>query len=558
MEFRRVLFRSIQSDFTNKNIQAIVLASDGIYNQGMDPSYSIPSVPVYTIGLGDTVPQKDIRIKSLSYNKITYIGNKFPVVAEVFQYGFNGKKINITISQNKKILDRKIIQPSNAKGSHQVEFLLEAASKGLQHYQVQVEYQKEEFVKDNNTAHAYLEVLDNKEKILIVAASPHPDIRALSSALEKKDNYEVSVYIAGINAYVEGKYDLIIFYQIPNVNTANQEVIAKLTKQETPALYVVGNQTNLHDFNVLNKQLAINARFGQTDNVTAAFNEQFQQFSLDAEDKKTIATYPPMMVPYGNFSTPANGGSSVILYQKIGNTVSSKPLFTFSNTNSKKTGVIFGEGFWQWRLYEMMETSDSKTFDKLISNLVQLVSSKDDKRKFRCYPTTNEFSTYESVFFETEIYNDLYEKIYNNKIDLNITDESNRVYPYSFVTSQQSPRFEIKGLPQGIYKYEATALLSAKVEKSKGEFTIQAYNLEALNTTADHEMLKILSSKSGGSYLHQSKMKQLINSLKTKDLKSLMYTTEELSDLVNLPWIFFMILAMVSLEWFVRKYKGSY
>ncbi len=552
------LLQGIQSDFTNKNVQAIVLASDGIYNQGIDPSYSTPSVPIYTIGLGDTVPQKDIRIKSLSYNKITYIGNKFPIVAELFQYGFLGKKINITISQNKKILDSKTIQPNNAKGSYQVEFLLDAATKGLQHYQITALYQEEEFAKDNNMAHAYLEVLDNKEKILIVAASPHPDIKALCSALEKKDNYETSLYISGIGTYVDAKYDLVIFYQVPNVISFNKEILAKLIQKETPALYVVGNQSNLHDFNTINKQLSINARFGQTDNVTTAFNEQFQQFSMTDDDKKTIASYPPMMVPYGNFNMPANGNSGVILYQKIGNTISSKPLFTIANVNGKKTGAIFGEGFWQWRLYEMMETTDSKTFDKLISNMVQLVSSKDDKRKFRCYPTTNEFSTYESVFFETEIYNDLYEKTYNHKIDLKITDENNRVVPYSFVTTQQSPRFEIKGLQQGIYKYEATTLLSGKVEKSKGEFTIQAYNLEALNNTADHEMLKNLAAKSGGTYFHQTNMEQLANNLKTKDLKSLMYTTEELSDLVNLPWIFFMILAMVSLEWFVRKYKGSY
>lgn len=552
------LIQGIQSDFTNKNISGIILATDGIYNQGIDPNYAVPSVPLYTIGLGDTIPQKDIRIKSLLYNRITYIGNKFPVVVELHHFGFSGRKINLSIFQNNKLIDKKVVQFNNLKGNYDVEFLLEAMNKGLQHYKVQAEYLEEEFTKENNIAHAYIEVLDNKEKILIAAASPHPDIKALRSAFEKKDNYQITTYVAGIDNYVEDKYDLIVFYQIPNINKANQDVFSKLAQKDVPILYVVGNQTNLKDFNTGNKQLSIDARFGQTDNVTAAFNDQFEKFTLEEDDKKTIASYPPLMVPYGNFNLPNKGNGDIILFQKIGNTISSKPLFTYLNINGKKSGFIFGEGFWQWRLFELMETSNSKTFDKLISNLVQLVSSKDDKRKFRCFPTNNEFSTYESVFFETEVYNDIYERIYNNKVDLKISDENNKVYPYSFVTNQQSPKFEIKGLSQGVYKYEATTVLSGKVEKSKGEFTIQNYNLEALNTTADHEMLRNLSDKTGGKYFHQTNMNVIVELVKAKNLKSVMYTTEELNDIINLPWIFFIILVLVCLEWFIRKYKGSY
>lgn len=552
------LLQSIQSDYANKNLQAIMLATDGIYNQGTDPSYQATATPIYSIGLGDTVPQKDISIKSLSYNKVTFIGNKFPVVADVHYLGFKGKNISVSISQNNKILDKKIIQLQDYKGTVQVDFLIEATQKGLQHYVVQAEYLKEEFTKENNIAHAYIEVLDNKEKILIAAASPHPDIKAIRSAFEKKENYEVSVFIDGIDNYVDSQYNLIIFYQIPSVIKSNSDVFAQLLKKNTANLFVVGNQSNLNNFNALNKQITINARYGQTDNVSPAVNEKFEKFTLDVEDNKNIAAYPPMMVPYGNFSIPANANSDIIIFQKIGNSVSQKPLFYFNQVNEVKTGVILGEGLWQWRLSEMMETNDSKTFDKLISNFVQLVSSKDDKRKFRCFPSSNEYPTYESVYFETEVYNDIYERVYNNKIDLNITDENNKVIPYSFVTTPQGNKFEIRGLKQGVYKYDATTTLSGKVEKSKGEFTIQSYNLEAINNTADHEMLKLLSSKTGGSYAHQTEANSIVTLLKDKELKSVMYTTEELNEIINLPWIFLLILALISSEWFIRKYKGSY
>jgi len=46
------MLRSIQNQYENKNLASVVLLSDGIYNQGISPSY--------TIGVGDTLPQVDV------------------------------------------------------------------------------------------------------------------------------------------------------------------------------------------------------------------------------------------------------------------------------------------------------------------------------------------------------------------------------------------------------------------------------------------------------------------------------------------------------------------
>jgi hypothetical protein len=57
----------------------VVLMSDGIYNAGISPLYSTFNFPVYTLGIGDTLQHVDVAIKNVSYNKIAYEGNKFPV-----------------------------------------------------------------------------------------------------------------------------------------------------------------------------------------------------------------------------------------------------------------------------------------------------------------------------------------------------------------------------------------------------------------------------------------------------------------------------------------------
>ena len=64
------LFSDIENNYANKNIGAIILATDGIYNKGTNPLYSIEKLntPIYTIALGDTIPLKDVWIQNINHN----------------------------------------------------------------------------------------------------------------------------------------------------------------------------------------------------------------------------------------------------------------------------------------------------------------------------------------------------------------------------------------------------------------------------------------------------------------------------------------------------------
>ena len=53
-------FQQLSDVYSHRNVVAVVLASDGLYNQGSNPLYvDYPfQAPLYTIALGDTTPQK--------------------------------------------------------------------------------------------------------------------------------------------------------------------------------------------------------------------------------------------------------------------------------------------------------------------------------------------------------------------------------------------------------------------------------------------------------------------------------------------------------------------
>src|SRR6478735_3578427 len=197
------LLDQTSSDYENRNLGGLVLVSDGISNQGNSPLYKKYGFPIWTVGLGDTIPKLDVQLRNIYYNKLSYLGNKFPIVAEVYNKGLVGQQARVSLMQGGQVIETKIIDLTHEEAVHQVEFYTSADKKGMQHYVVQIAPVKGEYTTRNNLAHAYIDIIDNKEKILIVALTPHPDIKAIRSALEKKDNYEVSLYIPQISEFKE-------------------------------------------------------------------------------------------------------------------------------------------------------------------------------------------------------------------------------------------------------------------------------------------------------------------------------------------------------------------
>lgn len=214
------LLQNIRSDYEGKNLAGVVLLSDGIYNQGISPEFNSFGFPVHTIGVGDTIPKNDINLRRLFYNKIAYEGNRFPVMAEVVQNGFDDREVTIHVSKKGKLLDSKKISFQKNK-TQEIEFSLDADEAGLQNYQVYIDTLQEEFTYQNNSKHAYIDIIEGKEKILILAASPHPDIKAIQNALDHNQNYEVKLHIPAVDGMNEASivpedYNVVVFHQIPS------------------------------------------------------------------------------------------------------------------------------------------------------------------------------------------------------------------------------------------------------------------------------------------------------------------------------------------------------
>jgi hypothetical protein len=193
-----------------------------------------------------------------------------------------------------------------------------------------------------------------------------------------------------------------------------------------------------------------------------------------------------------------------------------------------------------------------------VVNVVQLLSAHQNRKKLNVYPVRDEFDVSEEVAFEAELYNDVLERIYGHTITLKVTDGEENNRSFSFVNGENSSRLNTGSLPPGVYTYTATSNVDGKVHQDKGEFIVQQLQLEALNAQADHNLLYQLASKTDSRLYFPNEVEQLQADILNAGYRNVLYSSETLEDLVNLRWLFFILLGLISAEWLLRKYNGSY
>ncbi len=554
------LIGTIKNNFESQNLSDVILLTDGISNEGLSPIDGNYTFRIHSVGVGDTIPKKDVSVRSVVANKIAYLGNQFPVQADVVANGFAGKAVNVVLKQNGQTVGKQTITFKQNNDFQQITFQASSNLSGVQHFVVEVDALTGEFTTKNNRRDAYIDVIDGKEKILLLALAPHPDLKAIRSIIERNANYELDIKIMGVNPspslYTDQKFDLIILHQLPDYFNTGGEIVKKyIQKDNTPLFFILGNQSSANAVSGLNSTLAINANAGQIDKVTGRFNPNFKLLNLDADKLNIIEKLPPLTVPFGTYKPLT--GSEVVLFQNVGNLKTDRPLLILNTSATRKTAVLTGEGLWQWRLEEYNLTDKQEAVDELFEKTMQLISVKDDKRKFRVYSLDNEYDSGQKIVLETEIYNDIYEKTYGQNVRLDLTDERGKTKTYSYVNAIGA-RFELSGLAEGAYRFKATTTVNNKIENVAGQFVVRDLQLEALNTTADFGLLRQLATQTNGQFVKANQIENLKTYLLKNKAANRLDSTEDLSELIRKKWLFFLLLLLATAEWGIRKWQGGY
>jgi len=545
--------------YSNQNIGTIIWASDGIYNQGSDPVYlgNKLNTPVFSVALGDTIPKKDLVLKKVYNNQITYLGDRFTVQIDIAAINCSAGATKLTVSKGGKKLQEKLIKIDNNDFFTTEEITLEATRSGVQKYTVSLSSIGGEATKANNSKNFYIDVLDARQKILLLAESPHPDMAAFRRTIKNNKNYEVEIKYADDFSESVASYDFVILHQLPSIRNDISTILTTIRTKKIPHLFVVGTLTNLPNLNQSQDLVQINGRGNQTNDAQATLVPSFNTFTLDDRVKDLIAQLPPVSTPFAEFKPKAD--ATILLNQRIGSINTEYPLLVLGEEQGLKKGVLTGEGIWKWRIFDYVQNQSHDLFDDLLGKVIQYLSTKEDKRRFRAFASNTLYNENEVITIDAELYNSNYERINTPEARLEITNDKGEKFPFTFNKTESSYALNAGRLPEGSYEFEAKTVFNGEELKSGGAFSVQSIQLEVFETTANHQLLNLISNKNGGTVVGPTELLKLPELITAKGFaKPVLYDTVKTRSLIHLKWIFFLLLALLSLEWFLRRYFGSY
>lgn len=545
-------FEELFTQYYNQNIGGICFISDGNFNKGSDPSYAAEKIaltPIFTVGMGDTIRKRDQVIRNVAVNDIAFYKNQFPVEVDIQASRVGKTASSVSIYKNgKKIASKPVSYTDGNLDYVHVSLMLEATEIGFVNYVVQVESLANESSYENNRWSFYVEVIDSRSKILLLANAPHPDIAAVKNVIERDENVEVtSILTSEFSGNLED-YALLILHEPSEGN-----FLQKVKSAKVPVLYLIGKTTSVNSVQQLG--IGLNLPSGRrSDEVQASLKSGFQLFEVSSDLRSALDYWPPISVRFGAIS---NSQGDVLLTQRIGSVVKKDPILYFTSGN-RKQGAFIGEGLWRWKLMEYARTKGNKGFNELIQKSVQYLVVKKNTDALRVN-LPRRFNVNDDVIINAEFYNSSLERITEPSISFVLTNEKGDKVDYTFAKETSDYRLSLGKLPVGKYDWRAKTTFNGKNYEKSGSFVVNDISLENLETSANHNLLKQIAENSNGKFYQLKNANQLLDDIdKRTDIVTITSEESTFKDFIDYKWLFFLLIILLGTEWFLRRRLGSY
>lgn len=549
------VFDYVATNFYGENIGALIIATDGIVNQGAEPLYKAGtfSKPVYTIALGDTLPHPDLSIDRTVANKTAFRQSRFPIMVCIKGENVPFGDYKLAVSENDKILQSRTVSIKTNFAYQKEIFYIDGADEGLHRYDLHIDIPENDANRQNNHRSVVVDVSGEALNVLLLQNAWHPDVSALEQVLAKNERFKLTISnIDNFSSRLDD-YSLLILHQLPSAQHNIQKIIEQAVKIDLPMLFIVGNQTDIKSLQAALPSVGIERKRGDNDDAYPLFNIDFQLFKTDFDATQTVL-FPPLNVPYGNYRTAPKG--QVLFYQKIGSVGTQRPLVYFVTTATQKIGVVSGEGLWRWRLTDYASNGSHAVTDEIINKTVQYLCNNEKKDRFEV--TTDEVvPMHREVIFDAVLHNRSMEPVTTADVALELTDPAGNRIKSAFQPSGLGYSLNLGRKPVGLYRYTATATLGDEILTRHGQFMVVDESAEMSRLQADHSLLFRLADSHSGQMFSPNNIDALPETIfHNPEVAETVIVTNRLFRAIDLLSILLLVLVFLSAEWFLRKFLG--
>lgn len=564
---------------SGRNLQAIVLVSDGIYNRGANPYLAAQNspAPIYTVLVGDTSLPRDVALRRVQTNQITYVNQEMPVEAVFWQNGYDGKKALLTISKDGQELARETVTFGKSGFEQKVELTLVAREAGDFNYSVQLQALEGEVTARNNQQNLRVQVLKSKIRMLVLSGAPSFDRQALAFAGEQLKDYAFTFltekgpgeyYEAGFNEVKLDSQDLLIFSGFPtrfSDETQVRALMQTVSERRVPVFWFAARSADYRKLSAFEQLLP----FQPTSRLTPLEN-QFAQLTaggrihpvtrLDENETANDLLWkalPPLEI-YPQLK-PRPGVQALLApdsrESERSGSAGDVPLIAYAYRQNEIKHLVFnGSNIGSWQFQLQTDPAREQFFARFLERAVRWLVNRDDIQQIQIRPLQPVYNVGEAVVFSGQVYDEFYQPVSDAEVIVTVAGDTSRISDEMIAEGDGFYRQSFSGLPEGEFSYRVEAKRKDKaIGARSGKFTVKPFFLEFQQIPANHTLMKQLADISGGTLYRPA---EFLQDFPGKKLESrVQYASLEYFIWNYWHWLLLLIL-LLGTEWFLRKRWG--
>ncbi|MCC7174283.1 MAG: hypothetical protein IT159_03730 [Bryobacterales bacterium] len=585
--------KQVAAEAAGLPIGAMVLVSDGADNSGGIDRETIAGIrryriPVHTIGLGRTAPDRDIEITDAVVPARALADSRLSALVTLRQFGFQNRKVQLKISDGTKLLASQEVT-LKAGGELQAETVpFNAGIAGAKTLAISVDRLEGEENQNNNSIMRLVNVESSRPRVLYFEGEPLWEMKFVRRAMEEDRSVQLvsmarttqnKIYRQGVAGAKEleegfpGKAEELFRYEglvLVNVEAsyftpAQLELIRLFVDRRGGGLLFLGGRSSLADGGYGSSPLAellpvtlpdrkntfhrdpakaVLTAAGRDSLIcrlvepAAKNQERWDKLPLIADYQETGSPKPAALV-LAESEVPGRGRYPLLVTQKYG---------------LGRTAVFATGSSWKWRMLQEHTDASFQTFwQQLLRYLVS-----DAARPV-------EISTPRQVLFDegsfrlrAAVRDKSYAPVSDTRLEAHVMGPegiSEMVELTPSPTELGQYEGEYNAAKPGSYLVELVARRGDElVGRDVLTFRREDGVAENFRTEQNRELLRKLSEETGGQYYTPETASKLASEVSYSEAG---ITTRELRDLWDMPALFLLLILLRGWEWLLRRRWGG-
>jgi hypothetical protein len=565
--------------YDGENLQSVILLSDGVSDFGSNPATVAKKLgaPITTIGFGNPNPLPDIRIAEVNCNPVGFAGKEFPVEVVIESRGFENLRMPIRLRNGEKVLTQKEIDLVGDGKQQSVQLLFTPAAEGELVLEVSAPVQQNEESDKNNTKQVQVKIRKSRIKILLASAYLNWEYKFLNRALASKQDFEVSSQIdakqrlAGTIPFPENidalnEYDAVILNDFDaDWFDRRKQLWDAFFDRSGKGMFVLAGENFAGKPRAGFVTLLLPYGFAEGRQIVipqpASFTltergriHPLMRLAEDAGQTQRILNTLPPFSGYLLTSALAKDALVIAAAPALFKNEPDTPIMATHRYRNGKVAVLSAFPFWKLDFLSKGVNENDSTMVSLMENMVLWLVARDDIERVAIIPDKPIFIAGETVRLNARVFDESYIAIDDAELTARLI--SNQSPKDSSVVSFQLVKpgtyaATLHYLPSGTYAVNGVVRREGQqIGTPSASFIVEPYSLEDLSHISDFDLLKRISSLSGGQFYAADDTASIPPFPKFKE-KALVKRSE--LALFDYPALLVIILASLCVEWYLRK-----